>query len=479
MNELGTRLARSSAVQTVLAGVRGIDAWLVGGTVRDALLGMERLDEPDVVVTGDAERAARTIAEQANAFVFPLSERFGAWRVIARDRTWQSDVATARGGIEEDLALRDFTVNAMAVPAAATGTLIDPHGGEQDLHEHRIRAVGPHSLADDPLRALRMARFACDLGFEVEPGTAALAAAAAPAIRDVAPERCFYELRRLIAGPAPRRGIELMDSAGVVAALLPELEALKGVEQNPYHHLDVWGHTLAVLECVVEVASEPGAVLGEAGEGIARELAQPLGDELSRGEALRFGALLHDVGKPGTRAVTDEGRVLFWGHDSLGAELARAFGRRMHTSTAFAEFVAALAQHHLHLGFLVHSQPLSRRDVYRYMRQCEPVEVEVTVLSVADRLSTRGPRTREEAVESHVALARGLVAEALAWRSGDRARGPLSGNDLIAALGLEPGPEVGRLLDAIDQAAFAGEVRTRDEALALARREAAEKTGSP
>ena len=206
--------------------------------------------------------------------------------------------------------------------------------------------------------------------------------------------------------------------------------------------------------------------------GSGEELAQPLGDELTRGQALRFGALLHDAGKPATRAVTDEGRVLFWGHDRVGADLARAFGRRMHTSGALAEFVAALAQHHLHLGFLVHERPLSRRHVYRYLRRCEPVEVEVTVLSVADRLATLGPRTRDEAVESHVSLARELAREALAWRTGNRPHAPVRGDDLIAELGLEPGPVVGRLLDAIDEAAFADEVRTREEALALARREA-------
>ncbi len=317
-----------------------------------------------------------------------------------------------------------------------------------------------------------MVRFACDLDFQVEAGTRALAKAEAPRVEGVAPERSFYELRRLIAGAAPRRGIDLMDSTGLVAVLLPELEALKGVEQNPYHHLDVWGHTLEVLERVVEVTEDPVAALGESGEGIARELAQPLGDELTRGQALRLGALLHDAGKPATRRVTDEGRVLFWGHDSVGADLARSFGRRMHASVAVADFVAALAQHHLHLGFLVHEMPLSRRHVYRYMRRCEPVEVEVTVLSVADRLATRGARTRDQAVESHISLARELAREALAWRTGDRPHTPVGGDDLIAELGLEPGPVVGRLLDAIDEAAFAEEVRTRDDALELARREA-------
>ena len=472
MSALAARPERSPAVRTVLDGLGGAEAWLVGGTVRDALRDDPSLDEPDLVVTGDAERVARALADRADAFVFPLSERFGAWRVIARDRTWQSDVTPVRGTIEADLTLRDFTINAMAVPATDPGRLIDPHGGETDLRDRTIRAVTGRSFADDPLRALRMVRFACDLNFRIEPGTSALAAAEATRLEGVAPERSFYELRRLVAGPDPRHGIELMDSTGLVAVLLPELEALKGVEQNPYHHRDVWGHTLEVLERVVEVTDDPAGALGESGPGIGRELAQPLGDELTRGEALRFGALLHDAGKPATRVVTDEGRVLFWGHDRVGADLARAFGRRLHTSGALSEFVAALAQHHLHLGFLVHERPLSRRHVYRYLRKCEPVEVEVTVLSVADRLATLGPRTRDEAVEGHVALARELAGEALAWRTGNRPHAPIRGDDLMAELGLEPGPAVGRLLDAIDEAAFAEEVRTREEALALARREA-------
>jgi putative nucleotidyltransferase with HDIG domain len=355
--------------------------------------------------------------------------------------------------------------------------LIDPFGGTQDLAAETIRAVGPRTFVDDPLRALRMVRFACDLAFEVDPETAALATASAPGLESVAPERSFYELRRLIAGPMPRRGIDLMDSTGLVAVLLPELEALKGVEQNPYHHLDVWGHTLEVLERVVEVTADPAAAFGESGEGIAAVLAQPLGDELTRGAALRFGALMHDAGKPATRVVTDEGRVLFWGHDGIGADIARSFGRRLHTSAALSDFVAALAQHHLHLGFLVHERPISRRHVYRYLRKTEPVEVEVTVLSVADRLATLGPRTRDEAVESHLELARELGREALAWRAGDRPTAPVGGDDLITELGLDPGPEVGRLLDVIDEAAFAGEVRTRDDALCLARSAATEISG--
>jgi putative nucleotidyltransferase with HDIG domain len=379
------------------------------------------------------------------------------------------DVTPIRGGsIEADLALRDFTVNAMARPLGEPATLLDPHGGEADLAARRLRAVTDRSFEDDPLRVLRLARFTSELGLAADPGTVSLAQRAAARIGAVAAERCFYELRRLIGSDDPLTGIRLAEHVGLLPELLPELDTLRGVEQNPYHHLDVWGHTLEVLERVVEIEGDLEPVFGELAEPVGAELRRPLADELTRGEALRLGALLHDAGKPATRAVTAEGRVLFWGHDGVGAGVARDALRRLHASTALAEYVAALAQHHLRLGFLVHERPLTRRHVYRYMRACEPVELEVTVLSAADRLATRGERTRDEAVEAHLQLARELAAEALAWRAHPPSP-PLRGDELIDALGIEPGPEVGRLLEVVEEAAFAGEASSREEALAVAR----------
>jgi len=160
--------------------------------------------------------------------------------------------------------------------------------------------------------------------------------------------------------------------------------------------------------------------------------------------------------------------VLFWGHDQLGATISRDVARRLRASAATGEYLAQLALHHLRLGFLVHERPLSRRDVYRYLRACEPVELEVTLLTTADRLATRGERTRREAIEDHLDLARDLAAEALAWRA-DPPRPPVTGEELMEALDLEPGPEVGRLLEELRESAFAGEVRTKHEALTLAR----------
>ncbi|MGN6169547.1 MAG: HD domain-containing protein, partial [Solirubrobacteraceae bacterium] len=181
------------------------------------------------------------------------------------------------------------------------------------------------------------------------------------------------------------------------------------------------------------------------------------------------GALFHDIAKPRTREVIPDRRVTFMGHDAAGASLASEVLGRLRASERLRQHVAALTEHHLALGFLVHRAPLGRRDVYRYMRACEPVEVDVTVLSVADRLATRGESVRELAIQSHTALARELVGEALTWRAAPP-RPPIRGDELTLALGISPGPELGRMLEELREASFAGEIHTREEALELAAR---------
>ena len=244
--------------------------------------------------------------------------------------------------------------------------------------------------------------------------------------------------------------------------MLPELAELHDVEQSHYHHRDVYGHTIEVLERLLELEARAGARLRAV-------LDEPLADELTRGEALRFGALLHDIGKPATHAVRESGRVTFMGHDRLGEQMVHDLCRRLRTSERFSRFVEALTRHHLVLGFLVHERPLDRRAVYRYLRRTEPVEVEVTLLSCADRLATRG-RKADEAIAAHMELAeRADGGGARLARAGPPA--PLvRGDELARELGIEPGPEIGRLLAALEEAAYAGEVATRDEALGFARR---------
>jgi poly(A) polymerase len=188
---------------------------------------------------------------------------------------------------------------------------------------------------------------------------------------------------------------------------------------------------------------------------------------LTRWQALRFGALLHDIAKPQTRNVTSEGRVTFIGHDTAGGETARAVLARLRASDRLAEHVSGLARHHLHLGFLVHEMPLSRRAIYRYLRRCSPVPVDVTVLSVADRLATRGDNS-DAAIAKHVELAGEMLGEALQWVA-DPPRPPIRGDEVARELGVSPGPELGRILAELEEASFAEEISSRQEAIELAR----------
>jgi poly(A) polymerase len=199
-------------------------------------------------------------------------------------------------------------------------------------------------------------------------------------------------------------------------------------------------------------------------------LAEPLADDMTRGDALRWGALLHDVAKPATRAVrTLDRRVTFIGHDTLGAELARGVFGRLRASVRLREHMAALVRHHLRLGFLVHErQPLASDTVFTYLSACDPVEVDVTLLSVCDRLATRGAKSAE-AIEAHIALARTMLGDALRWRENGPPKPLLRGDDLAQALGIELGPRVGHLLAALMRAQYTGTVSTRDQALAFVR----------
>jgi poly(A) polymerase len=441
-------------------------AWLVGGVVRDRLLRRPTADY-DVAISGDAGAAARHLARAVSGHPFELSEGFGAWRVVSRDRRWNVDLLPLAGeSIEADLSRRDLTINAMAQPLPE-GELIDPFGGARDLAERRLRMVTPEAFTEDPLRALRLVRLVCELGFDVEPETGVQAAAAAAGLAGVAPERVFAELRRIIASDRATTGLELMDELTLTGVVLPELSALQGVAQSAYHHLDVYEHTLTVLGRAIELQGDPAAFLGPCAGAVDAYLSQPLSNEFTRWEALRLGALLHDIAKPRTRGVTDQGRVTFLGHDALGAELARCILVRLRASDRLADHVAALTRHHLRLGFLVHEAPLTRRAVYRYLRDCAPVAVDVTVLSIADRLATRGVGS-DAAVAAHLELARQLLGDALAWTSAPP-RVPIRGDALADALGIPPGPELGALLSELEEATFAGEIDSAQAAVAHAR----------
>ncbi len=439
-------------------------AWIVGGAVRDALLGVE-IDDLDIAIAADPREAALAMARLGQGHAFELSAEFATWRA-AREGEWQIDLTSLRGGsIEADLAGRDFTIGAVAVPLAGGGPL-DPHSGVADLDARILRVVGPESFSEDPLRLLRAARLGAELGLRVEPETLDLARAGAARAGDPAGERQLTELGLLLTGPDPLRGLELLDEFRITPVVLPEVEAMRGVGQNQNHHLDVFGHTIAVLASWLEIEGDLDAYVGDRAGEVRSLLEEPLADGLTRGGALRFAALLHDAGKPATR-VAGDGIVTFMGHDRVGAEIVESLCRRLRASRRLSRHLSALTLHHLRLGFMVRERPLPPRRVHNYLRATEPVSVDVTLLTIADRLSARGggPVASDAMVEAHLEVAREMVGAGLDFRRDGPPAPLLRGDELAAELGIEPGPALGELLAELEAARYAGEIQTRAEAI--------------
>jgi hypothetical protein len=458
-------------IETVRDALGDARAWVVGGAVRDRLLGRRGADEDiDVVLEGDARPAARRIARAAGGAAFELSDVFGGWRVVGPGQAWQVDVTPLQGAsLAADLAARDLTVNAMAEPLAG-GEIVDPHGGREDLAARRLRMVSPEAFAADSAAhpAGRAARVRARL--RGRPATAAAARAHAEGLGRVSPERVFAELKRIVVSDAALDGLARMDELGLTAVVLPELDALRGVAQNPYHHRDVHGHTLEVLEAAIALERDPAATLGDelaGGPRAARRAARRRADARRR-PAVR--ALLHDAAKPATRVELPDGRIGFprprrrraprW-RARRSRACARASGCARTSRTLDAPPPATSA-----------SSSTRRRStaapVYRYLRDTARRRRRDAAVGRRPARDAGAQRRRGDRSPR-----RARPRDAGRWRSRTAAAAPAAplvrGDDLARALGIAPGPRLGDLLEAIAEARYAGAVATAEEAVSLAR----------
>jgi poly(A) polymerase len=435
---------------------------LVGGAVRDGLrdVGPAEIADIDLATDATPKRVCELVVGRPWLDGrWDVGERFGTVGLRVDDSIvevsrFRAECATAGCAEPElldrfaaDAAHRDFTVNALAA-TIPDGAVLDPLGGRADLEAGVLRAPGEPAerFAEDPLRVLRLARFVSELGFEPEARTAAAAKDAAPRLAEVAAERIRAELDRLLLGDHPAAGLRTARDIGALALVLPEVAALDGMTQPSFHDLDGFEHTLMTVEAA------------------PREL------------ALRWAALLHDVGKPPTRSIEEDGRIRFFNHAQVGAELAHQIAERLRFSNADARRVVHLVRTHMRFGEL---DTENARAVDRAVRALDlweehadpPTRLvsaeEALDLTIADLSATAGRERAPEAAE--------ILAEAIA-RSRERGteqcvRSPISGRELMAQFDLAEGPGVGIAKGAIESAIAEGALAPddREGALELAR----------
>lgn len=491
-----------------LASDANITAHLVGGTVRDLLLGRD-VHDVDIAVDHDALAFARTLADALPGHFVALDDENAIARVVLKDAhgsvqtstgglraedrakgVAHVDVAQLQGTLEQDLRRRDFTINALAAPIEG-GAVVDLCGGLDDLAAGVVRMNGVGVFAADPLRLLRGARIAASLGFTIEPATAGAIREGAPDVRRAAAERRRDELAQIFALDDAYGALRLLDDLSLLDALLPEVTFGRGVVQPKEHAYDVFEHNMRAVEAMdVLLARERPtgerawmwdsvwAAFGWCAPLLRTYFAEEIREGRSRGSMLKLIALLHDVAKPQTLTEEADGRVRFLGHADEGAKIAGRILRRYRFSSREVRFVSTLIAEHLRPGQLAALGDVpTRRSLYRFYRDLSDAAPSVLFLSLADAAAARGPGMTSAGWSALVGYMNSLLVRSKEEEGIVSPPRLLTGRDIMQRLGLREGPEIGRLLDALEEAQAAGEVIDREAALAFVRTLAAQDDG--
>lgn len=451
----------------------GVRAFLVGGTVRDMLMG-RALHDVDFTVADRATLLARALANELGGAFYVMDAEHDVARVILRapEGKLNVDFARQRGEtILQDLATRDFSWNAMALPLdkgiwpASPESLVDPFGGRQDLEGRRVRAIGDRVFQDDPVRMMRAARLAFSLDFEIEPETEARIRRDLPELARGSVERLRDELFKILALSAVEMHLHSLDRLGLLTALLPELEAARGMAQSMPHTRDVFTHSLRTVGALEELerADYVPVTGGPYAQAIQVHAHREISSEHSSELLLRLTALLHDLGKPAARAIEEDGRIRYLGHEVRGAEMAEAILLRLRLSNEEIRFVRTVIAEHLRPIQLDQLPTLSNRARYRFFRDAGELGIESCVHAWADQRATFGEPFAAEHLQGTLRrLVSSYFDEYSAVVEPPRL---LTGKEIMRHSGLGPGPEVGRLIEALREAQVEGQVKTREQAL--------------
>ena len=467
---------------------QGVEGYCVGGLVRDAIVGRPTADIDVAVHADDVQAVGAEIARSFPGTLVPLDQERQVFRIVLAGGVYL-DLTPVRGGsIEADLALRDFSIDAMAIPfdgldLAAPG-MLDPLGGIDDLSARIVRATGPGVFREDPLRLLRGVRLAAEIGLAIEPATQAMMREDHALLAAVSGERVRDEFCRILAAPGAVASLRLLDDLGLLTVVIPELEEARGVGQPKEHYWDVLQHSLEAVGTMEQVLRQsPGAPLYldavPWNETFAAYFQRLTGGNRNRLVLAKLTALLHDISKPATKTIEADGRIRFLGHPVKGAQVSEEIMERLRFTSREVRMVSIMVEEHLRPGLISRgaNEP-TRRALYRFFRDAEDVVVDTLFLSFADYMAARGPLMETD----DWALYSGKIRDILShWQEGLSVPPTVKlvdGHDIMREFKLPPGPRIGMLLEAVMEGHASGEINSKEEALALVRRLLRPKRGS-
>lgn len=458
---------------------RGIKIYLVGGYVRDALLGKD-VKDADLMFEGkgNAEAIGNYIAEKFGTTLVRFEKHMIVYRITANGHQYDfADLIDT--SITDDLLRRDFTVNSLAVelgelfqyPERDKVDILDASSGLDDLKDSILRINSRDVLRDDALRVMRLFRFETQLGFKCDEHTLKAIPDYVAKLSDISGERVRDELFQILARPQTAETFLRMESVGILSHLFPLVGGMKGVEQNFYHHFDVFEHTIEAVRCVETVLRFDDPVTSEFAGVLNDFIRREIVGGRPRFALLKLAALLHDIGKPLTKETRPDGRITFIGHDKAGTDLIEPYLEYLHLSRHEVQYINTVVAGHLHPGFLDPDQASLPKSIFRYFDSHDEIGIDIVLMSLADRMATRGPMSTPELVERHNRIAV-ILLDAYFNRNKLLVRPEMfiNGDDLMRELNLPPGKEIGILLKIVKEGQAIGEISSYAEAIDYARR---------
>ncbi|MDD5044395.1 MAG: HD domain-containing protein [Candidatus Omnitrophica bacterium] len=445
-----------------------VKVYIVGGIIRDSLINRKKDNlDIDLAVEKKAIGLAREFADMIKGGYVVLDKEHGAARVVKKYRgiNYTVDFTDFRGkNLQEDLKHRDFTINALALDLSKQDELIDPYKGQEDIKKKTIRVLGRDTFKEDPLRILRAFSLSSMLGFKIEKNTEEAAGLNKRRLEKVSSERIRDEVFKILGQENFYKYLLILDELGILSVILPEVDIMRGVAQGPYHHLDVWMHTLETCRQIDEIVKE-----ARKNKLLDSYLNEVITADRKRAALIKFGALLHDIGKPQSMR-RKAGKILFHGHERIGRDISRHISIKFKLSNDEREALERMVFWHLRPGYLADVEEVTPRAVFRFFRDARKDALSILLISLADQRSTRGPLTSRASRASHEKLVAELIKQYFRSLSQKKLPRLITGNDLIKKLNLIPSPIFSKILREVEELQAAGEIKTKAEALETARR---------
>lgn len=435
------------------------EIYLVGGSVRDYLMGFESHDRDIIVMDEDARNFSLKLQELFDATFIPLDEENRIYRLVMLDKINYIDITNPVGGtIEKDLMRRDLTINSIAVNIR-TGEIVDITGGMTDIKNKCIHCANEQNFVDDPLRLLRVYRFQALYGFELAPETVSAVCKYSNLIKNPAVERINYEILKLFSGKYAHIALENMNKTWILEEVFPFVKELKKVPPNSHHHLDLLHHS-------IETVKQIQIIYDDASDAVKEHLDKVDFGGFSRLAHLKFAGFLHDIGKFSTWTIEESGRHRFIKHDDVGAKLATKLLKNMHFSNKQTEYLTLMIKNHIYPSQVMSSEQITDKIMMRFVRKMDTNSIDNIILAMADRLSARGPEITEKIVEHNICSLNMLLKFYLGVRESLKPLPILlTGNDVMEILNIKPSPKLGEIMSALHDAQMSGDVVTREHAV--------------